>query len=68
MSEPLSNDQIVVELAKAKNFLVVANAIENPRYTPYCLRCTGLHRMQMIEPFLWRHHCGAEHDERQVIS
>jgi len=68
MSEQLSPDQIVVEPAKAKNWLVVSNAIRNPQYVPYCLRCDGLHRMRLIEPFLWRHDCGAEHDERQVIS
>jgi hypothetical protein len=68
MNAPLSSETIVVELAKARNFFVVSNAISNPRYAPYCLRCTGMQRMKLVEPFLWEHECGAVHDERQVIS
>lgn len=44
--------------------LIHQNASKDPNYSPYCGRCSGLHRMTKVEPFYWRHHCGAEHDER----
>jgi hypothetical protein len=44
---------------------VLTNAMKDPNYAPYCMRCSGAYRMQRIEPFLWSHHCGAIHDERQ---
>jgi hypothetical protein len=28
------------------------------------VRCRGLVRMGIVEPFYWRCTCGAEHDER----
>jgi hypothetical protein len=56
-----------VDLSKAKDFIVVRNYVNDPFYCPYCLRCAGIHRMKLKEPFLWEHSCGAIHDERQVI-
>lgn len=41
------------------------NAEQDPTYRPYCMRCSGLVRMQIVEPFYWRCACGAEHDERR---
>lgn len=40
------------------------NAEKDPAYRPYCLRCSGVVRMDIVEPFLWNHKCGAIHDER----
>lgn len=34
-------------------------------YKPYCMRCRGLVRMEIVKPFLWKCKCGAEHDERR---
>lgn len=51
----------------AKNKIVVANAIADPAYCPWCLRCPGMVRMEKVEPMLWRCSCGAVHDERQVL-
>lgn len=53
---------------KAHDPIIVLNHIADPTYAPYCGRCSGLHRMNVVEPFLWRHGCGAVHDERQVLS
>lgn len=39
-------------------------AEKDPKYRPYCLRCVGLVRMQLIEPLYWKCACGAVHDER----
>lgn len=52
---------------KAYSPTIVLNYIANPAYCPYCGRCSGLHRMKLVEPFLWEHACGAIHDERQVL-
>lgn len=52
---------------KAHDAVIVLNHIADPKYAPYCGRCSGLHRMKVIEPFLWEHGCGAVHDERQVL-
>jgi hypothetical protein len=52
---------------KAHNPVIVLNHILDPKYAPYCMRCSGLHRMKVVEPFLWEHDCGAIHDERQVL-
>jgi len=52
---------------KAYDALIVLNRIADPAYCPYCMRCSGLHRMTQVEPFLWEHSCGAIHDERQVL-
>ena len=56
------------DLMKAKDAIVVANYMRDPSYAPYCLRCARLVRMTIVEPFLWRHDCGAVHDERQVLT
>lgn len=54
---------------KAHSPVIVLNHIADPMYAPYCGRCSGLHRMRVVEPFLWTHDCcGAIHDERQVLS
>lgn len=53
---------------KAHDPVIVLNHIVDPAYAPYCMRCKGLHRMKVLEPFLWTHDaCGAIHDERQVL-
>lgn len=57
-----------VDLTKAKNYIVVMNHNKDPSYAPYCLRCPGIARMDTIAPFYWKHHCGAQHDERQVLQ
>lgn len=56
-----------VDLSKANYPIIVSAAMRDPTYAPYCMRCSGLHRMQIVEPFLWKHDCGAAHDERQVL-
>jgi hypothetical protein len=43
---------------------VKENALKDPTYCPYCLRCPSLVRMKKVEPLLWKCHCGAVHDER----
>ncbi len=44
--------------------IVRQNAEKDPKYAPYCLKCTRMGRMYKIEPFLWQCPCGAVHDER----
>lgn len=58
---------MIVDVTKARDETVVLNRQRDPYYSPYCLRCFGMHRMTQVEPWLWRHRCGAEHDERQVL-
>lgn len=58
---------IKIDIDRAHSKIVVRNHHEDPRYAPYCMRCSGLQRMQLVEPFYWRHKCGAEHDERAVL-
>lgn len=54
---------------KAYDPVIVLNHILDPTYAPYCMRCTGIHRMTVIEPFRWEcMRCGGVHDERQVLS
>jgi hypothetical protein len=53
--------------SKARASIIVRNHAADPRYAPYCMRCNGLRRMVIVEPFYWRHSCGAEHDERACI-
>lgn len=54
---------------KAHNPVIVLNALLNPDYAPYCMRCRGLDRMRKVEGFLWTHDaCGSVHDERQVLE
>ena len=40
------------------------NYEKDTTYRPYCLRCSGLVRMVLVEPYFWRCKCGAEHDIR----
>lgn len=56
-----------IDTSKAKEPIIVRNHAADARYAPYCMRCGGLHRMTLVEPFYWRHSCGAEHDERACI-
>lgn len=44
--------------------IVKSNAIKDPSYCPYCMRCDGLVRMVKVCEFGWRCRCGAQHDER----
>jgi hypothetical protein len=60
-------DGLVVDLNKAHSLVIVHNRATDKHYSPYCGRCPGLDRMKPVEPFLWKHFCGAIHDERQVI-
>lgn len=44
---------------------IVENAIKDPTYCPYCMRCPGLVRMRKVDQFLWYcGRCGAIHDAR----
>lgn len=52
---------------KANDPVIVLNYLLDVTYAPYCMRCGGLKRMKVVEPFLWEHDCGAVHDERQVL-
>lgn len=46
--------------------LIRLNAEADPRYAPYCLRCSSMARMQKIGEMIWRcASCGAEHDENK---
>jgi hypothetical protein len=42
------------------------NALKDPNYAPYCLRCSTMMRMTRVEPLLWKCKCGAIHDEREI--
>lgn len=53
---------------KAHDAVIVLNHLADPTYAPYCMRCSGLHRMTVVAPFLWKHGCGAVHDEQQVLT
>lgn len=78
MSEQLTKDSLVSRdpaasktermADKAYDPVIVLNFIADPTYAPYCMRCSGLKRMKLVEPFLWEHECGAVHDERQVLT
>lgn len=46
--------------------IIKRNAMNDPNYAPYCLRCVRPVRMVKVEHLLWNHHCGAVHDEREV--
>jgi len=41
--------------------IVYENALRDPSYCPYCLRCSGLKRMRKVGEMHWRCDCGAEH-------
>lgn len=61
-------DQRSIRYEKAHNVVVVGNYDRDRSYSPYCMRCRGLDRMVLVEPLLWKHHCGAIHDERQCFE
>jgi len=48
--------------------IVRMNAEKDPNYCPYCMRCTGLVRMEKIDAFLWGCNCGAIGDERDDVE
>lgn len=53
---------------KEKMSIVALNASKDPSFRPYCMRCSGLQRMSIVESMFWRcPACGAEHDERAAI-
>lgn len=56
-----------IDLNKAHSYVIASNHANDPNYVSYCGRCSGLHRMKVVEPFLFKHYCGAIHDERQVV-
>lgn len=44
---------------------VKMNALQDPNYRPYCLRCSHLVRMVKVETMYWKCAvCNARHDER----
>lgn len=54
---------------RAHSAVIVLNHLLDSTYAPYCMRCGGLNRMRVVEPFLWTHDaCGGIHDERQVLA
>jgi hypothetical protein len=49
--------------------IILANALKDKDYNPYCMRCPGLVRMTKRTHLHWTCPCGAEHDERvQALS
>lgn len=44
--------------------VILRNEKERPGYAPYCMRCSGLVRMRVVELHYWRCHCGAQCDYR----
>lgn len=52
-SENLTAEEM---LSKAHIPVIVGNYLADKNYTPYCMRCRGLHRMRLIKPFLWKPH------------
>lgn len=54
-------------MAAAYDPIIVRNSLTRPGgYSPYCMRCVGMHRMTQVGVLHWKHHCGAEHDEREA--
>jgi hypothetical protein len=42
------------------------NAEKDSSYKPYCIGCSTMKRMEIVERFLWKCSvCGAIHDERE---
>lgn len=50
------------------NSIVKQNALADPNYRPYCMRCKHLVRMNKVATLYWRCKCGAEHDEREPMN
>lgn len=66
MTQPCDYSPAAVAAAReaAIDVVIVNNALTRPGgYSPYCMRCDGLHRMRPVGLLRWRHDCGAEHDE-----
>src|SRR5690606_2475615 len=65
----LTPEQIDAAVSAAHDPTIVHNALTRPEgYSPYCMRCPGLHRMKQVGLLHWRHSCGAEHDEAAARS
>lgn len=45
--------------------IIFENAKKDPSYSPYCMRCPGLVRMEIAGYLQWKCRCGAKHDERE---
>jgi hypothetical protein len=45
--------------------VILRNVEQDAYYAPYCMRCKGLVRMQIVDRHYWRCHCGAQCDYRQ---
>jgi hypothetical protein len=48
--------------------VILCNADKDPYYAPYCMRCTGLVRMRIVERHYWRCYCGAQCDYRSTAG
>jgi hypothetical protein len=48
--------------------VILSNTEKDPFYAPYCMRCSGLVRMQLVGRRYWRCRCGAECDYRTERS
>jgi len=62
-------DALAIDAAvnAAHDPIIVRNSLTRQGgYSPYCMRCSGLHRMKQVGLLHWSHHCGAEHDEPQA--
>ena len=44
--------------------VILRNVENDPYYAPYCMRCTGLVRMRIVDRHYWRCYCGAQCDYR----
>lgn len=62
--------RLEVILQTSEMSLVKRNALADPTYCPYCMRCSGPMsvRMTKVAHLLWKHHCGAVHDEREKVK
>lgn len=45
--------------------IVLDNYRRDPSYRPYCLGCSTMERMTLVEPYRWRCKCGADYDLRE---
>lgn len=67
MSASIDALAIDVAIKAARDPIIVRNSLTRPvGYSPYCMRCNGMHRMEQVGELHWRHHCGAEHDEAEA--
>lgn len=66
---PGTGKEITINARDYVERLVLRNAVKNPTYGPYCLRCSTMERMQKIEFLFWRcRHCQAVQDSRPTIE